>query len=236
MKLLTPPAPPAGATRRKVRREPIGAVIVAAGDAAPLWRTLQAFADGASTAVFAPDHGFTERVAQLEPEVVLLHSGAASEASLGALRALTRRLPAVPVVLVAADAGYANIAAAFRAGASGYLLESASEAELRQALLMLRAGGAPMSPGVARQLVESFRPKPGATRLTPREEEVLGWVAAGLVNKEIAQRLQISVETVRHHLKQIYPKLGVGTRTQAAMEYCRSKGPAARVHAPPPEL
>ena len=113
---------------------------------------------------------------------------------------------------------------ALQAGASGYLLKNASPDDLCRAIFEVRAGGAPMSAEIARLVVEAFhRPASSeasqAFNLSKRETEIVQLVARGLANKEIAAELSISVETVRVHLKHIYEKLHVRSRTEAAMKY-----------------
>jgi len=99
---------------------------------------------------------------------------------------------------------------------------------LRQAILQVREGGAPMSAEIARPVVEAFhKPQPRAAsdvaansvHLSKRETEILDLLTTGLANKEIADRLGLSVETVRVHLRRIYEKLHVHSRIEAAMKY-----------------
>ncbi len=124
---------------------------------------------------------------------------------------------------------------AIRAGAAGYLLKSASSAEILQALDDVCAGGAPMSPAIARRVLAMLRePPPGASaaapatkagaelaRLTEREREVLALVADGCADKEICARLGVVRSTVKNHLTAIYGKWRVQSRTQAAVRFVR---------------
>jgi len=85
-------------------------------------------------------------------------------------------------------------------------------------------GGAPMTGEIARLVIASFRrpaPAPDAARLTPREEEILALLTQGYSNKEIADRLSVSFDTVRTHLRHVYEKLHVRCRTEAATKYLR---------------
>lgn len=109
---------------------------------------------------------------------------------------------------------------ALLAGASGYLAKPASPQELVKAIRDLHAGGSPMSPGVARRVTEWLHEEGRKQReldsLTVREREVLGLVAEGLTNPEIADRLAIGARTVETHVRHIYEKLHVHTRAAAA--------------------
>jgi DNA-binding NarL/FixJ family response regulator len=111
------------------------------------------------------------------------------------------------------------------AGACGYLLKHTPPAKLLEAILDVYHGGSPMSGEIARKVVQSFQHPPSAsatsTVLTKREEEILGYLAQGYFYKEIAGSLFISVETVRTHIRNIYEKLQVRTRTEAILKYLR---------------
>ncbi len=109
------------------------------------------------------------------------------------------------------------------AGASGYLIKHTPPAKLLEAIQDVYRGGSPMSGEIARKVVQSFQNPPLAsntsTVLTKREEEILGYLAQGYFYKEIAESLFISVETVRTHIRNIYEKLQVRTRTEAILKY-----------------
>ena len=110
-----------------------------------------------------------------------------------------------------------------RAGASGYLLKEMAPAELIQAVEQVHSGGAPMSMQVARKVVEHFhqfrQPASEVEKLSPREQEILALLAKGYRYKEMVDMLGISLSTVRTHLKHIYEKLHVQSRTEAAVKY-----------------
>jgi DNA-binding NarL/FixJ family response regulator len=112
---------------------------------------------------------------------------------------------------------------ALKAGASGYLLKRVAGEELCDAIRQILGGGSPMSPSIARKVVDSFRaprpPEPEGPKLSPREQEILGLLANGALYKEIAGTLGISLDTVRTHLRRIYEKLHVHTRTEAVVKY-----------------
>jgi len=116
---------------------------------------------------------------------------------------------------------------ALRAGASGYLLKKAIPTELVPAIELVHSGGAPMSVQIARQVVDYFhqiaKPVSDVEKLTKREQEVLELLAKGFFYKEIGEQLGVSLATVKSHLRQIYEKLHVQTRTEATVKYLHRK-------------
>jgi DNA-binding NarL/FixJ family response regulator len=116
---------------------------------------------------------------------------------------------------------------ALRAGACGYLLKRCTPEELISAVREVRQGGAPMSREIARKVIASFRePLKAAAEveeLSPREHEILELLAQGFPNKEIAHRVGINDGTVRWHLRHVYDKLHVRSRTEAALKFRSSK-------------
>ena len=113
---------------------------------------------------------------------------------------------------------------ALQAGASGYLLKQSNPKAILQAIREISEGGAPMTGQVARRVVESFRKPSGLAKLpnlSGREREILENLAQGYATKEVAQRLCISVNTIRTHLQHIYEKLRVRSRTEAVVKYLR---------------
>jgi len=115
---------------------------------------------------------------------------------------------------------------ALKAGACGYILKRFRPEEIIQAIAEVRAGGAPMTSEIARMVVRSFKAPSAALSsesLTSRESEILELLAQGLSNKEIAQKADITAGTVRIHLANIFKKLHVRCRTEAAAKYFRGK-------------
>lgn len=118
---------------------------------------------------------------------------------------------------------------AIRAGADGYLLKDQAEDIITDKLRGILKGDPPLSPGIARKMLEHFRcngsSDPGNPtldiHLTAREEEVLVMVARGLSRKEIAEILNLSIHTIAHYIKDLYRKLDVSTRAEAAIIACR---------------
>jgi DNA-binding NarL/FixJ family response regulator len=110
---------------------------------------------------------------------------------------------------------------ALEAGAHGYILKSTSPAKLLEAIIDLKSGGSPMSNEIARKVVMAFKkmPNPKLAQLSAREKEVLELLVEGLLYKEIATRLAISIETVKRHCFNIYQKLHVSNRSEAIHKY-----------------
>jgi len=118
---------------------------------------------------------------------------------------------------------------ALEAGADGYLLKRTKPTDLRAALLDVLRGGAPMTSQIARRVIESFRRKARArdesVRLSVREEQILLLLSQGYPNKLIADKLGLSIDTVCSHLKHVFEKLHVNSRTEAVVRYMASKRP-----------
>lgn len=159
------------------------------------------------------------------PDVVLMDIQLPKMSGVECAGKLKALLPSVNIVMLTAYDDSDLIFRALENGASGYLLKRTPPLELLRAIEDVQRGGAPMSSHIARMVVQSFQRRGSSSQegenLTNREEEVLRLVAKGLVNKEIADQLGISLETVRGYLKNIYSKLHVRSRTHAAMKYFR---------------
>jgi DNA-binding NarL/FixJ family response regulator len=176
--------------------------------------------------VWATAEDALKKIDAFRPHIVLMDINLPGMSGIDATARLKQFLPEIKVVKVTVYRDHDKIFAALKAGACGYLLKRSNPAEIRQAIHDVRTGGAPMSPEIARRVVEAFhqtpRSEPGLledVKLSKRETEILELLCEGLANKEIADRLNISVETVRVHLKHVYEKLHVRSRTEAAMKF-----------------
>jgi DNA-binding NarL/FixJ family response regulator len=165
-------------------------------------------------------------IPRLNPDVVLMDIHLPpGETGIACTARLKEKLPNVQVIIVTVYRNHELIFQALEAGACGYLLKRSSPEELLKAINEVRSGGAPMTGEIARMLVEAFQKKPtnvSGQELTEREEEILVLLAEGLSNKEIADRVNISYDTVRAHLRHIYEKLHVRGRTEAVKKYLTS--------------
>lgn len=163
------------------------------------------------------------------PDVVIMDIFLPRMSGIECTARLKELLPQALILILTAVDDDELVFMALEAGADGYLLKRAKPAELRQALLEVVNGGAPMSSEIARRVVHSFRQKPKASRepdavrLSAREEEVLILLSRGFANKEIADHLHVSTDTVRSHLKHIYEKMHVRSRTEAVARFMGSK-------------
>ena len=127
---------------------------------------------------------------------------------------IRKRAPECQILILTVFDDADSIFSALRAGASGYVSKRVSLSKIKEAVQTIYDGGAYMSPGIARKITDLFNPvKKGPQQiLTPREEQVVHAIEAGLHNKEIAAQLSISPETVKSHIKQIYLKLDINNR------------------------
>jgi DNA-binding NarL/FixJ family response regulator len=134
--------------------------------------------------------------------------------------ALKELLPEVQVIMVTVYQDPDRIFRALRVGAAGYVLKRSTPEHVLSAIREVQQGGVPMSAEIARKVLKFFQVQPVVAeetdRLSPREREILDLIAPGFSNKEVADRLGLSIETVRWHLKKIYHKLHAHSRTEAA--------------------
>jgi DNA-binding NarL/FixJ family response regulator len=138
---------------------------------------------------------------------------------------LKEAAPRAQIVVLTVFEDDEKIYRAICAGASGYLVKTAPLAELAGALAEVAAGGSPMTPRVARRVLEMFTrlaPLPAPQPLSPREKQVIELMGEGLTNKEIASRLELSVYTVMEYVGAIYGKLHVNTRAGAVVKAMKS--------------
>jgi len=158
-------------------------------------------------------------LSRIRPDVVLMDINLPGMSGVECVRHLKRLIPKTQVMMLTVYENTDLIFKALSAGASGYLLKQTPPAELLEAIRDVFRGGSPMTGHIARKVVASFQQTAANTRdmesLTPREQEVLDHLAKGFLYKEIADAMGISYDTVHAHIRKIYEKLHVRSRTEA---------------------
>jgi two-component system NarL family response regulator len=180
------------------------------------------------------------RVAEFKPDVVLMDVNMPKLGGVDATRQLRKIHPQASVLMLTISEDEHDLYAAIRAGARGYLLKSASAAELIDGIRRVYAKEAILTPGMAAKLLNEFASiSPAPTSLdgdddrddvnvgvlTEREREVLQWVARGMTNKEIGAQLSLSPHTIKAHIRTILEKLHVRSRAEAAAWATRHENP-----------
>lgn len=167
-----------------------------------------------------------EKAEQLVPDVIVMDLNMPQCSGLEATQALQAKMPQINILVLTVSDNEADLFAAIKFGATGYILKNTEPEELVQAIYHIAQGGVIISPVMATKLLTEFRDSTSDTKaekttadeasLSPREDEVLRLVAQGATNKEIADSLFISENTVKTHLRNIMDKLHLANRSQAA--------------------
>jgi len=163
------------------------------------------------------------KIPKAHPDVVLMDIQLPDKSGVECTAQVKELLPSVHIIIVTVYEDSERIFQALRAGACGYLLKRARPERVIAAIQEAQEGGVPMTPEIARKVIGHFREQAAAASeaesLSPREKEVLQLVMHGLANKEIADRLGVTLAAVKWHLQHIYEKLHVHSRTEAAMRF-----------------
>jgi DNA-binding NarL/FixJ family response regulator len=171
---------------------------------------------------FATAEEALERMPTVAPDVVLMDIRLPGMSGIDCIRRLKNLAPDLQIMMLTVFDDHDKIFQSLAAGATGYLLKNTTPAKLIEAIQDLHQGGSPMSGQIARRVVKAFQaPQAKAAAeaaLTKREQEILTHLSHGLLYKEIANALGISIETVRTHIRNIYEKLQVRTRTEAVLK------------------
>lgn len=153
------------------------------------------------------------RFAELSPDVTLMDLQMPGSSGFVAIEGIRARAPRAPILVLTTYPGDSQALRALKAGANGYLLKSCIRRELIDAIRAVHAGRRPISAEIAQEIAAHALDE----RLTDREVAILKLVAEGHPNKQVAWRLQVSTDTVKAHLKNIFAKLDVSDRTQAVI-------------------
>jgi DNA-binding NarL/FixJ family response regulator len=183
---------------------------------APAFRLVGDYADGKSALKEIPRH---------PPDVVLMDINLPGMKGYECVRQLKALLPEVQFLMLTVYEDNDSLFNSLKAGASGYLLKRTASARLLEAIRDVHDGGAPMTPQLARRVVQFFSNPPAGdpkvSRLTTGERDFLEQLAKGYAYKEIADRMSISIDTVRSYVRTVYEKLHVHSRTEAVVKYLR---------------
>jgi DNA-binding NarL/FixJ family response regulator len=168
--------------------------------------------------IFTNAEDFMAEVKNINPEIVLMDIGLPKLSGIECMKRLKPLFPKMQFLIWTTFEDDEKIFDALKAGASGYILKTATPQQMVQAISELHKGGSPMSSSIARRVMESFHSpkiKQSEYNLTNRENEILELLAKGYRYKEIAEKIFVSLETVRSHVHHIYEKLQVSSRTDA---------------------
>ncbi len=196
-------------------------------DSAGVRRTLQAMLDDTPgfTCICACGSGeeALKVIPKDPPDVVLMDLHLPNLSGIETTERLKQVLPKLNIIMITVYADTDSVFKALRAGAIGYLLKRSSPEEILNAITDVSKGGAPMTSEIARKVVAAFQ-EPTAAKteeegISRREREILEALCQGDSNQNIAAKLSLSIETVRWHLKKIYEKLHVSSRTEAMAKF-----------------
>lgn len=153
-----------------------------------------------------------------EPDVILMDIQLPGMSGIKGMGVIKKEYPDIEIIMLTVYHDSHKIFKALRAGASGYLLKHTSLPEIKESILKLLDGGAPMSPQIARKVITHFQDdnnkKDSDSNLTPREHDIVNGLVDGLSYKMIADRYDISIDTVRAHIRNIYKKLHVHSKAE----------------------
>jgi DNA-binding NarL/FixJ family response regulator len=163
------------------------------------------------------------------PDVVLMDINMPGQSGVECVQQLKATLPSVQFLMLTVYEDSDSLFRSLKAGASGYLLKRTAAARLIEAIKDVHEGGSPMTPQLARRVVQFFikspaQSDPAVASLTPGEREFLEQLANGYAYKEIADRMKISIDTVRSYVRTVYEKLHVHSRTEAVVKFLRTEG------------
>jgi DNA-binding NarL/FixJ family response regulator len=192
-----------------------------------LIRLLETFTELKCVCVCASGEEALKQIPPTQPDVVLMDIFLPRMSGIECTARLKDLLPDARILILTASDDEEMVFPALEAGADGYLLKQTEPAKLRAALLELLHGGVPMTGSIARHVANYFRKRAKTrgelVRLSPRETELLTLLANGYSNKEIAGKLDLTIETIQSYLKSVYRKMHVHSRAEAAAKFRSSR-------------
>lgn len=194
-------------------------------DIAIMRATLRGVIEDSSDMVIISEHETVDEAKKhlllFNPDIVLMDINLYGNSGIEVIREVKSKKQAIQFLMCTVYEDDDKIFESLRAGATGYILKRSSPNEIRESIRSLYNGGSPMSKEIARRVVQSFSSKnqPSIDALSEREKEIMTLISNGLTYKECGDKLFISPATVRNHLHNIYEKLQVKNRTEAANKF-----------------
>ncbi len=169
---------------------------------------------------------FLQKMRKVDPaDVILLDINLPGMSGVDGIRPIKKQWPKTAVIMLTIYSDTKHVFNSLKAGADGYLLKNTPMERIMEGILQIKEAGAPMSPTIARKVIEFFNPPKTRKRLreslTSRETDILHGLADGLTYQKVGDKYFISIETVRHHVKNIYSKLHVNSKVEAVTKYLR---------------
>jgi DNA-binding NarL/FixJ family response regulator len=188
---------------------------------------LEGSAGFACASLFSNAEAALKQLPQQWPDVVLMDINLPKMSGIECVLKLKALNPSLQIVMLTSSEDEDTIFNSLKSGASGYLVKQTPPTEILEAIEDVHKGGSPMSRSIARKVVRHFQqeqPRNETESLSKRELEILTYLTKGLQYKEIADTLDISIGTVRTHLRSIYEKLHVRSRTEAVVKFLGNRG------------
>lgn len=179
--------------------------------------------------MFSNAESFIKDYPFIKPEIVLMDINLPGISGIEAVEKMKSEFPEIKIIMLTVHDDDENIFNSLKAGADGYLLKKNALESLEESILLIKDGGSPITPVIANKIINFFKTKETETisdelsYLTSREINVLNYIAEGLLNKEIAEKLFLSVDSIKKITQNIYEKLQVRNRSEAIKKYLNQK-------------